>query len=70
MYSRVELISMRNALMENSMEWFDPRAGHDEMDAHAWRAIAYFLAGTKTENEEIQRSNHILATHILRECLI
>ena len=63
MYSRKELIGMHQYLMGNVSDtsWFDVRAGLDNKSGHAWRAIAYFVAGLPDDtSESIERSNHEL----------
>jgi hypothetical protein len=51
--TRLELIGMRKFLLENPTEWFDYRGGHENMEAHAWRAIAYHLAGVEGEAKDL-----------------
>ena len=57
--TRLELIGMRKFLLDHSMEWFDPRAPRENMEAHAWRAIAYYFAGVEGD-EALERSNALL----------
>jgi len=64
---RVELLNVKNFLLANSMDWFDPRAGYDNMDAHAWRAMCYFISGvTDHESESIERSNALIRKYFLK----
>jgi hypothetical protein len=61
--TRLELIGMRKFLLDHSMEWFDPRSPRENMEAHAWRAIAYYFAGVEGNealSESIERSNALL----------
>lgn len=57
--TRLDLICMRRILLDNSMEWFDPRGGQENMEAHAWRAIAFYLSGVEG-NESTENSNRLL----------
>ena len=67
MYLRKELIGMHQYLMGNISDtsWFDVRAGLDNKSAHAWRAVAYFVADVPDHHaESIERSNREIRTFL------
>lgn len=57
---RLILVGMFQALLDRSDEWFDPRAGHDQMDKQAWRGVAYYLAGIEPTTEPAEGIARIL----------
>ena len=58
--NRLILVGMFQALLDRSDEWFDPRAGHDQMDKQAWRGVAYHLAGIAPTTESTEGITRIL----------
>jgi len=58
--TRLELLGMYTALLDNSHEWFDPRDGHENMEKQAWRAVAYYVAGVAPTTEQMESTKRIL----------
>ena len=50
---RKKVIKLKNALLYDT-EWFDPIAGQENLEAHAWRALAYYFADSDDIKESLE----------------
>jgi len=46
---RKKVIKLKDALLYDT-KWFEPRAGWEHLEAHAWRALAYYFANINDDS--------------------
>ena len=58
--TQAEIKDLYQHLINAPMYWFDPRAGQENINAHAWRAVAYYLSGVETNSAYLGYTNDVL----------
>lgn len=57
--TQAELKALYQFLINEPSQWFDSTAGHENLQAHAWRAIAYYLSDVEG-NAYTRSTNNML----------